>query len=732
MNNYQDNLQKYKYKDTDIFNRNIDSTSKSQQLMSSEKKNNRYNQRTNNIFPSEQDQNNYQQQMQANRVVKPFVTQSQVFSTEPAEKQRDTIKRTKIQDSDIFNQSPNKQEVQIQNKGKKQSYKQQKESEETKDFPKIGKKIDFPNKLKENDIIFQKEDKNYQVTKNKNKDFSQLEAKQEQLMQQYKQKKEKYDYLRSHINGYDKDEYYDKYTTSKLQKLQKQEKIPFNVQFDNQERGEKTKVNEQAVFDRATYAHDKRNKDFQSQIFMNDQQIEEAAQKSKQNIAKNIEQLEMAKSQIVSEIEKRKQDRNYSEINGYSVQNQKQGTQDEAQKTENSGEQNYKNKQSSFLPSNVKFQMHDSTLYKNVGNNQNQDEQNDDNQIQKSHQFQKQQQQFEKFENFQVVEDTGLENQEQELDKSSQIQNQDEKNQPKTKQELKQQQIQEASDFNKSRIQKKQKQLTEDPQRIEQWEVDPYKDRVSLLQQRKQQEVPVKVIELDLKGITEKFDSTTFKKILQRKGYHMVDLDLKYNFNKPTGKGKLILRNNRKIAEGVESVKSHLKSLGVGVMKEAQVDATLNNNKVQLLTDKEKKKVFSQPEKDPKKKTAADSESQAGNGSQVAQKKQVNKNYQSVTSRLYQPKKDYAKEKVEEKVQEVKPVKAKVSKPRPQTAQIQSSVNKQQKTEQKQEEKANDGEQKIIRRKPKNQEPEKQPQQEVKQESNNVQPVSNQGNSEII
>lgn len=40
---------------------------------------------------------------------------------------------------------------------------------------------------------------------------------------------------------------------------------------------------------------------------------------------------------------------------------------------------------------------------------------------------------------------------------------------------------------------------------------------------------------MSLKGLNEKFDVNKFKKICARKGYHLVDFDMKYNFNKPTG-----------------------------------------------------------------------------------------------------------------------------------------------------------------------------------------------------
>lgn len=78
---------------------------------------------------------------------------------------------------------------------------------------------------------------------------------------------------------------------------------------------------------------------------------------------------------------------------------------------------------------------------------------------------------------------------------------------------------------------------------------------------------------MNLKGLNEKFDHNKFKKVLARKGYHLVDFDVKYNFNKITGLGKLTLRNNRKHADGSDAVKTHLKSLGVKVIREEVRDA---------------------------------------------------------------------------------------------------------------------------------------------------------------
>lgn len=79
----------------------------------------------------------------------------------------------------------------------------------------------------------------------------------------------------------------------------------------------------------------------------------------------------------------------------------------------------------------------------------------------------------------------------------------------------------------------------------------------------------VKVYRMDLKGLSDKFDVETFKKLCLQKGYHVVSLDLNTHLetHQPSGRGVLILRNKRKFPDPLQAVTQALQVHGLAVTK---------------------------------------------------------------------------------------------------------------------------------------------------------------------
>ena len=65
---------------------------------------------------------------------------------------------------------------------------------------------------------------------------------------------------------------------------------------------------------------------------------------------------------------------------------------------------------------------------------------------------------------------------------------------------------------------------------------------------------------MEVKGINEKFDLQLLKKFCANHGYHLVDFNINFNKanHKPTGRGKIIIRNCKSKPDPIDCVTKFL------------------------------------------------------------------------------------------------------------------------------------------------------------------------------
>ncbi|KAL4507095.1 hypothetical protein ABPG72_001888 [Tetrahymena utriculariae] len=109
-----------------------------------------------------------------------------------------------------------------------------------------------------------------------------------------------------------------------------------------------------------------------------------------------------------------------------------------------------------------------------------------------------------------------------------------------------------------------------------------------------------RIIEIDFKNFSDKFDESKFKRYCSRKGIHLVDFQYDFNKlnNKIAGTGQLKIRDMHQDTSNIENVKDHLRQQGL-VIKSSRVSLSTQSSNYGSGTHNPHKSQMMQPIESP-------------------------------------------------------------------------------------------------------------------------------------